>query len=361
VACKRRTAKFLLATYIAVTLVFTSIFALPAKAEASSTTEQLLLGAVAVAYLNHQVDNLDLHHQQDMYTQTQKQTGYLQDEATQARVQNVASRIKSTGLLQYNYKAYANPKDDWNAFCTIGQVLSVNKGMLEAVDDDELAMVMGHEMAHGERRHPATGFKKSLGLGLIVDLYLTKNENTTSLIVSNLAANIINSEVFTLGQEWEADNIGYQYMVAAGYNPGAGSAQMAKVRAKYGELWAEGPVRIIQPNNHPKMSDRVNNFAKKMTEYSGNHVTVKGDKTVQIDGMEIISPVQTKQYLSVERTYLVAGNLARAYHDGHVEMAYVNDDGDVYMGNIKIMSPVSDDLPAREIADRINAATGHII
>ena len=42
-------------------------------------------------------------------------------------------------MIKRNYDVYANPSKELNAFETIGGVISVNKGMLDALNDDELA------------------------------------------------------------------------------------------------------------------------------------------------------------------------------------------------------------------------------
>ncbi len=60
--------------------------------------------------------------------------------------------------------------DDFNAFATVGRVMSVNKGALDLLDDDELAYVMAHEISHGEHKDIVKGLKKQVGLSTAVSL-----------------------------------------------------------------------------------------------------------------------------------------------------------------------------------------------
>ncbi|MEN6565809.1 MAG: M48 family metallopeptidase [Veillonellales bacterium] len=328
------------------------------KGEAASWTDQLLYAAAAVALVTSYYNNVNEHGQKGMLSSTQKQTGVYDNPQAKERIHSITARLKGSGLIKADYAVYANPQKDFNAFCTLGHVISVNKGALDALDDDELASVLGHEMGHGEKRHVVKGVTKTVGLGLAVDFYLGSNDNNASYILSGLGANYINNEMFTMEQEWEADNEGFNYAVAAGFNPGGPAASMVKLRSLYGELQHEGLIKVINPNNHPKTSDRIHNFSAKLTAYSNNHVTVKNDKTVLIDGKEIITPLKTNRYLPEERAYLIAGNLAAVYHNNTLETAIAADDGAVYIGNQKIAAPADNDIAAEELADRLNTAIG---
>lgn len=353
-------AKKILIIFLSIT-----IFLLPAvplnKAAAASLTEKLLYTGAAVALVTAYYNHENEHGQKSSLANTQKQTGVYDNEQANQRLESIHNQLKKPGLIKEDYAIYANPNKEFNAFCTLGHVISINKGTLDSLDDDELAAVMGHEIGHGEDRHVVKGITKGVSLGLAVDLFLSNNQNDTSYILSTIGANFINNEMFTMDQEWAADNHGFDYAAAAGFNPGGAAASMVKMRSQYGELHHEGLAKVISPNNHPKTSDRVNNFAAKLTAYSNNHVSVKNDQTVLIDGKEVVTPAKTPSYLAEERAYLIAGNLARVYHTGSLDTAYVADDGSVYIGTQKIASPTAADISAEELADRLNSLTGKTV
>ncbi|BBB89884.1 MAG TPA: M48 family metalloprotease [Methylomusa anaerophila] len=340
-------------------ILMVPVFAGSTRGAAAATfTQELLYGAVAFSYISWQLNDLNDKRQADMLKQTQSKTGVYKDEQANGYVHNIADRLMSNGLIKDHYEVYITPAKEFNAFCTLGRVIAVNKGTVDLLDEDELASVLGHEMSHGEHKDPVEGTKKILGLSLVVDLYTQNNPNRTSEVLGVVAGNYVANEVITMKEEWNADNSGFNNAVAAGFNPGGPAASMVKLRAQAGELWHEGLSKVINPNNHPKTSDRINNFAKRLTDYSKGHITVKNDQTVQIDNQDVVTPVKTNRYLAEERAYLIAGNLAKLYHNNSLNTAYVGDDGAVYIDGQLIMTPVDNDVAGYELADRINAITG---
>lgn len=335
-----------------------SSFGSYSKAEAATTMQTLLYSGLAFAYINSQLNNLNDTHQKDLLQQTQHQTGVYEDETANAKVDMIARRLMSNGLVKEHYAVYITPDKSFNAFCTLGHVIAVNRGTVELLDEDELAAVMGHEMSHGEHKDPVEGTKKAVGLGVLMNLYIQNNPSTTSTVLTSAAGNYINNEVITMQEEWNADNSGFANAVAAGYNPGGGAASMVVLRAKLGELWHEGLSKVIKPNNHPKTSDRVSNFAKHMTNYSGGNVTVKNDRIVQLKGQDIMIPGEAYGHMPQERAYLIAGNLARVYHSNTLSAAYIGKDGAIYIGEQMIMTPAPSDPNAQDIVNKLNAITG---
>ncbi len=234
---------------------------------------------------------------------------------------------------------------------------------MDQLSDDSLAWVMAHELRHGESKHPIAGVQKLLGLSVVVNMYLQRNDNWTSQILAGVTTNYINNEVFTMNQEWEADEHGFNYSVAAGFNPGGGAAYMARVRKQHGEIWVEGLSRIINPNNHPKTSDRVADQSKRMTAYSGGKVSVIEAKTgniIMVNGQIFMSPKANFGQLQDERSYLIAGKLAKLFHDnpGKLAAASVDDDGDVTFLGASIVTPGDGEDSAEVLVERLNGILG---
>lgn len=339
-------------------IIFIAGFVGNTKVEAAGFFETLMYSAAAFVYINGQLNNLNDHHQADLLRKTQRTTGLYENDQKNAYLDHVAQRLMSNGLIKNHYEVYITPSKEFNAFCTLGRIIAVNRGAIDTLDEDEFAVVLGHEMGHGEHKDPIEGTKKVIGLSVLVDLYLQNNANLTSEVLGGATANYINNEVITMQEEWNADNAGFDYAVAAGYNPGGGAAAMVKMRSKLGELWHEGLSQVVSPNNHPKTTDRINNFAKRLFDYSEGHVTVKDEKIVQIDGVAVIIPVKSGRYLPEERAYLIAGNLAKLYHHNHsLGQASLGEDGAVYIGEQVIINPVDGDNSAQAFADKINSIT----
>lgn len=300
-------------------LSLTTVAVIPTTVEAASAgaAETLIGGAVAYAYVSTAFNKMDnsKEGQEQSLARAKKQTGYLEDSAAQARVQRIMKTLEASPSVKRSYVVYANPSDDFNAFATVGRVMSVNKGALDLLDDDELAYVMAHEISHGEHKDIVNGLKKQVGLSTAVSLAAGGGGNAA--ILSNIAGNYMENQVFTMGQEKAADELGFKILSESPYNVGAAAASMAVLRNKYGDLYREGLNQVFSPNNHPKTSSRVKDNIDRMYTYSGNHVTVDNG-AVFVNGVNIYSPANSSRYTGEERAYFMAGKLARLYHNGQI-------------------------------------------
>jgi Zn-dependent protease with chaperone function len=110
-----------------------------------------------------------------------------------------------------------------NAFCMPGGKIAFFTGILDKLQltDDEVAMVMGHEMAHALREHARARIAKSQGTGALLSL----GAQLFGLgQIGDLAANI-GTQLLTLkfsrDDETEADLVGLELGARAGFNPEA--------------------------------------------------------------------------------------------------------------------------------------------
>ena len=309
-------------------LSLTTVAVVPTTVEAASAgaAETLIGGAVAYAYVATAFNKMDnsKEGQEQSLARAKKQTGYLEDSSAQARVQRIMKTLEASPSVKRSYVVYANPSDDFNAFATVGRVMSVNKGALDLLDDDELAYVMAHEISHGEHKDIVNGLKKQVGLSTAVSLAAGGGGNAA--ILSNIAGNYMENQVFTMGQEKAADELGFKILSESPYNVGAAAASMAVLRNKYGDLYREGLNQVFSPNNHPKTSSRVKDNIDRMYTYSGNHVTVDNG-AVFVNGVNIYSPANSGRYTGEERAYFMAGKLARLYHNGQIQLGGASYDG----------------------------------
>lgn len=309
-------------------LSLTTVAVVPATVEAASAgaAQTLIGGAVAYAYVSTAFNKMDnsKEGQEQSLARAKKQTGYLEDSAAQARVQRIMKTLEASPSVKRSYVVYANPSDDFNAFATVGRVMSVNKGALDLLDDDELAYVMAHEISHGEHKDIVNGLKKQVGLSTAVSLAAGGGGNAA--ILSNIAGNYMENQVFTMGQEKAADELGFKILSESPYNVGGAAASMAVLRNKYGDLYREGLNQVFSPNNHPKTSSRVKDNIDRMYIYSGNHVTVDNG-AVFVNGVNIYSPANSGRYTGEERAYFMAGKLARLYHNGQIQQGSASYNG----------------------------------
>ncbi len=283
-------------------------------AMAATAVQTLLYGAAVMAMAKKQMMAMDDTNQKQMLANTQQKTGVTHNQAYNERLEQIERNLVRTGMIKRDYDVYVNPSKELNAFETIGGVISVNQGMMDVLNDDELAFTLCHEMQHGEKRHAVNGVLKSIGISTLVDVAMGGNANVLDILLGSVAINYIDNEVVTMDQEKEADATGFNVMKNTAYNVGGAPSSMQFVYEKYGDLYTEGFNRVISPNNHPQMSSRIEKLAGRVTKWSGNHVQVGGD-TVYVNALPVVRPAADGAYSSRRRAFLVEGNLARVMHN----------------------------------------------
>ena len=83
--------------------------------------------------------------------------------------------------------------------------MSINKGALDTLDDDQLAYVMAHEIAHGEHKDIyQMALKSKIGLSTAVGIAAGGSEGAA--LLSNVAGNYLSNQVFTMSQEKQPMN-----------------------------------------------------------------------------------------------------------------------------------------------------------
>jgi predicted Zn-dependent protease len=120
-----------------------------------------------------------------------------------------------------------------NAFCMPGGKIAFYSGILEdlKLSDDEVAMVMGHEMAHALREHARERMGKSaatgIGASLLSQLLGLGDVGQT---VTRYGAQLLTLK-FSREDESEADLVGMELAAKAGFNPRAGVTLWKKMDA----------------------------------------------------------------------------------------------------------------------------------
>ncbi|MGI3746828.1 MAG: M48 family metallopeptidase [Janthinobacterium lividum] len=203
-----------------------------------------------------------------MYAQSYQQTvseasskGVLDNSSAEGkRVQAIAKRLIAQApklrpdAAQWQWDVNLIKSDELNANCGPGGKIIVYSGLIDTLklSDDELAAVMGHEIAHALREHGREAMSKAYGvqmakqgagalLGLGQDsLALADTVVDYSLTLPNSRAN-----------ENEADLLGLELAARAGYNPNAAITLWQKMEAQGG---ASQPEFM---STHPASSNRI--------------------------------------------------------------------------------------------------------
>ncbi|NVM89728.1 Zn-dependent protease with chaperone function [Variovorax sp. SG517] len=141
-----------------------------------------------------------------------------------------------------------------NAFCMPGGKIAFFTGILEQLKltDDEVAMVMGHEMAHALREHARARLAKNAGTGAALSI-------GAQLLgwgqVGDLAARAGTQLItlkFSRSDETEADLVGLELAARAGYDPKASVSLWQKMATASKN---QGGLSFL--STHPSGPDRI--------------------------------------------------------------------------------------------------------
>jgi len=165
-----------------------------------------------------------------------KKQGKLNDDpAMKARVDKITARLVAQAIKyrpeteswDWQVAVIDDPKT-LNAWCMAGGRMAIYSGIITqlSLSDDEIAQVMGHEIAHALAKHTAERMSTAMAseAALQVGAMLLGSDSATSQMTLKAAA-----AATTVGvqlpnsrqQESEADRIGIELAAKAGYDPHA--------------------------------------------------------------------------------------------------------------------------------------------
>ncbi|MFC1841224.1 M48 family metalloprotease [Thermodesulfobacteriota bacterium] len=148
--------------------------------------------------------------------------------------ENIGEKSHRPDLI---YRAEIVDTPDFNAFAVPGGFVYVHRGLLERMNStDELASVMGHEIAHVAARHSASQISKMQlsKIGLLIATVATGGELQNYGDLINIGSVLAFSK-FSRDDEREADHFGIRYMTDAGYHPGASISVMKTIQGLHEE------------------------------------------------------------------------------------------------------------------------------
>lgn len=186
-----------------------------------------------------------------------------------AFIEGVASDILNSGQVQnrdnFQWEVYIIKRDDvLNAFCTPGGKIYFYTGLMKYLDNSSaVAGVMGHEIAHADRRHSGKQLTSQMGLQILLQIVAGTSGQDISQMVGLLAG--IGSLKFSRDHEKEADEYSVKYLCPTKY-------QTDGAHFFFKKLIDEGQANSGNPtflSTHPDPGDRVSNIQGQAASASG--------------------------------------------------------------------------------------------
>ena len=175
------------------------------------------------------------------------------------RIRAVAQRLIPQAVpwnpraAKWNWEVNLIGSNQVNAFCMPGGKIVFFLGILDQLklSDDEVAMVMGHEMAHALREHArermAKGALTSVGANVLVQVL---GMGQVGQVLTGYGAQLLSLK-FSRSDESEADLVGMEIAARAGYDPRAAITLWKKM----GQAGRSSPPQWI--STHPSGSTRI--------------------------------------------------------------------------------------------------------
>jgi predicted Zn-dependent protease len=221
-----------------------SVFALavllpPGEARAISLSEEKELGKKFVALLR-------------------KTMPLVEDAEVLTYVRDVGNRVaKEVGITTYQFKFYVVDESIPNAFAVPGGNIFIYRGLIEMMSSEgELASILSHELAHIQARHLQRTIDeaKILSVGMIAGIVAGVLLGAPGLAAAGMAASGTAALQNSRDHEMEADQYGFRFLCAAGYD----SAEMPAIMEKLLQsTWLANSRVPSYLATHPALAERV--------------------------------------------------------------------------------------------------------
>lgn len=211
-----------------------------------------------------EVEQASAQQYQELLAEARRKNALNRDPATVQRVRHVVSRLTAQTRAfrqdapSWQWEVNVLSSDELNAWCMAGGKMAINTGLIERLrlTDDEIAAVMGHEIAHALREHVREQVSKSTATGLgisVAGALLGVGQAGQELMgtVAKVTFELPNSRE----HEVEADRIGVELAARAGYDPRAAVTLWDKMATRS----AGAPPQWL--STHPSHANRQRDLA----------------------------------------------------------------------------------------------------
>ena len=157
--------------------------------------------------------------------------------------------------------------DEWNASAMGNGAIWVYTGLLNDMSDDELAIILGHELAHYTHEHSRRGMKKNMWgqiAGVAGAVGAGAIDNGAGRSAAGMGASLGISawqSGYSREMEDQADRVGLRYAYEAGFDVSQGPGVWKKFRKKYGE---QDTMSNFLYGSHSRPTDRIRNINREL-------------------------------------------------------------------------------------------------
>lgn len=211
-----------------------------------------------------QVDAASAQSYRKMVQEAEVKKLLNRDPAMVARVQGIAKKLIAQTVhfrpdaLNWQWETNVFQNNEVNAFCMAGGKIGIYSGLIEKlkITDDELAAVMGHEIAHALREHVREQVSRQQAAQIPGVLVAIATGNRALADLSDTLTQVSFTLPRSREAESEADLIGVELAARAGYDPRAAISLWQKMNS----LGGGRPPEFL--STHPSPTSRQEELAR---------------------------------------------------------------------------------------------------
>jgi len=179
------------------------------------------------------------------------------------RARRIMDRLRPSYVPASALRVRAVKTDQWNASAMANGAVWVFTGLMDSLSDDEMAIVLGHELTHYTHEHIRRQMSKgTLGqiLGTGAAIAVSQIKNSTAQQVAAFGGQMGLSALMTgYSREYEdqADRVGLRYAYEAGFDVTKGPGLWEKFKRKYGE---SDKITNFFTGDHSRPTERIKNL-----------------------------------------------------------------------------------------------------
>lgn len=201
---------------------------------------------------------------QQIMAEAQKAGKLNQNAAQVKRIRDIANRIipHTVAFRQdapgWRWEVNLITDKQLNAWCMAGGKIAFYTGLIEQLKltDDEIAAVMGHEIAHALREHSRERVSQQVATSMGVSLIAAGlGLGGAGADLVGMVADVTIGLPYGRAHEVEADRIGVELAARAGYNPAAAISLWQKMGAAGGA----SPPELL--STHPSPANRMRDLS----------------------------------------------------------------------------------------------------
>ncbi|WKB54501.1 M48 family metalloprotease [Eleftheria terrae] len=175
------------------------------------------------------------------------------------RLAALTADMGEEGGLKLNYKVYLT--EEVNAFAMADGTIRVYSGLMEAMSDDEVRYVIGHEIGHVQSGHSRKRMQTALATSAAQQAAASSGGKVGTIAQSelgNLMGQVVRAQ-HSQGNEKEADDYALQFMKRHKFDQMAAVAALEKLDKMFG-----GGAKTDWLSTHPAPKERAERLRKQL-------------------------------------------------------------------------------------------------